>query len=139
MEIRGSTLSNYKFLLLIVHINRNLKRFFKCPERKNEYLIADKDFKGGCTKLKELKKKKKDIQMIIYNDGSLAIKDTMSGGVLFYAKPNIKGKGPFSVGITRELKLQIIDSQDVVVWNSTAVFEHYRDMKISKVRRLILF
>ena len=60
--------------------------------------------------------------MIIYVDGSMAIKS--AGGIIFYAKPNIKGKGPFKVGVTKGFELQIIDSQNVVVWKSTPVFIH---------------
>ena len=93
-----------------------------CVERKSEYLIADENGKSSCTKLKELRKEKKNIKMEIYTDGSMTIKS--SGGILFYAKPNIKGKGPFTVGVTKGFELQIIDSQKVVVWKSTPVFLH---------------
>ena len=93
-----------------------------CDERKSEYLIADKDGKSSCTKLKELRKTKMGIKMEIFVDGSMAIKQ--GEGILFYAKPNVKGKGPFSVGVTKRFELQIIDSQKVVVWKSTPVFIH---------------
>ena len=95
-----------------------------CDERKNEYLIADKDSGSGCVKLKELKKEKKNINLEIYINGSMAIKDTKSGGILFYAKPNIKGDGPFSVGVSKEYELQIIDSKKVVVWKSNPIYLH---------------
>ena len=94
-----------------------------CYERKSEYLVADKDGESSCTKLKELKKEKKQIQMIVYNDGSLGIKS--SGGNIFYGKPNVQGKGPFTVGVTKELELQVVDSQNVVVWKSTPALVHH--------------
>ena len=93
-----------------------------CVERENEYLIADENGKSSCIKLKELRKEKKNIKMEIYTDGSMTIKS--AGGILFYAKPNIKGKGPFTVGVTRNFELQIIDSQKVSVWKSNPAFIH---------------
>ena len=93
-----------------------------CDERINEYLIADKDSESSCVKLKEIKEEKKNIQMEIYIDGSIAIKS--NGGILFYEKPNIKGKGPFTVGVTKEFELQIIDSQNVAVWKSNTAHIH---------------
>ena len=93
-----------------------------CPERRSEYLISDQNGISSCTKLKELRKTKMETKMEIYNDGSMAIKQ--GAGVLYYVKPNIKGKGPFSVGVTKKLELQIIDSQKVVVWKSTPVIVH---------------
>ena len=93
-----------------------------CKERESEYLIADKNGESSCTKLKELKNKKKNIKMEIYTEGSMTIKSDEE--ILFYAKPNIKGKGPFTVGVTKEFELQIIDSQNVVVWKSTPVLIH---------------
>ena len=85
-------------------------------------MVADKDGESSCTKLIEMKKDKKKIQMIVYNDGSLGIKS--SGGVIFYAKPNVQGKGPFTVGVTKEFELQVVDSQNVVVWKSTPIHVH---------------
>ena len=73
--------------------------------------------------------------MEIYTDGSMTIKS--SGGILFYAKPNIKGKGPFTVGVTKGFELQIIDSQKVVVWKSTPVFIHDVQEKIQRFGSLI--
>ena len=96
------------------------KRDIPCVEKRNEYLIADKDGESSCTKLKELKKEKKMISMEVYSDGSLAVKS--NGGVIFFAKPDIQGKGPFSVGVSKDLELQVIDSQKVVVWKSTPVY-----------------
>ena len=96
------------------------KRDIPCVEKRNEYLIADKDGESSCTKLKELKKEKKMISMEVYSDGSLAVKS--NGGVIFFAKPDIQGKGPFTVGVSKDLELQVIDSQKVVVWKSTPVY-----------------
>ena len=93
-----------------------------CTERRSEYLISDQNGKSSCTKLKQLRNTKVNIKMEIYSDGSMAIKQ--GAGVLYYAKPNIKGKGPFSVGVTKKFELQIIDSQKVVVWKSTPVLVH---------------
>ena len=91
-----------------------------CEEKSSEYLIADKDGESSCTKLKELKNEKKKISMEVYSDGSLAIKS--NGGIIFFAKPDIQGKGPFTVGVSKDLELQVIDSQKVVVWKSTPVY-----------------
>ena len=125
-------IANEKFLKKIIkneEMNYNLliskgwcKRDIPCEEKKSEYLIADKDGESSCLKLKELKKEKKNINMEIYNDGSMAIREATSGGILFYAKPNIQGKGPFRVGVSRDLELQIIDSKNVVVWKSTPTY-----------------
>ena len=117
----------------ILDITEKCKFNLPCDERKSEYLIADENGKSSCSKLKELKKEKKNIKMEIYTDGSFAIKS--AGGILFYAKPNIKGKGPFSVGVTRNFELQIIDSQKVVVWKSNPVFLH--DVEKKKIKNII--
>ena len=93
-----------------------------CVERRSEYLIGDQNGESSCTKLKEMRKTKMEIKMEIYNDGSFTIKK--GAGILFYAKPNVKGKGPFNVGVTKKFELQIIDSQKVVVWKSTPVLVH---------------
>ena len=85
-------------------------------------MIADKNGLSSCVKLKELRKEKKNIKMEVYTDGSMAIKS--NGGVIFYAKPNIQGKGPFTVGVTKHFELQIIDSQNVAVWKSNTVLLH---------------
>ena len=103
-------------------LNKKCKINPLCNERKSEYLIADKNGKSSCIKLEELKNEKKNIKMEIYTEGSMTIKSDEE--VLFYAKPNIKGKGPFTVGATKEFELQIIDSQNVVVWKSTPVLIH---------------
>ena len=73
--------------------------------------------------------------MEIYTDGSLAVKS--NGGILFYAKPSINGKGPFSVGVTKDFELQIIDSQKVVVWKSNPFFLHdVNEIKIGFLQKL---
>ena len=138
IEIRGTSYKRKPALLKKECQSLTASSFFditekcqynpSCDERKNEYLIADKDGKSSCTKLKELRKEKKNIKMEIYTDGSMAIKS--AGGILFYTKPNIKGKGPFSVGVTKGFELQIIDSQKVVVWKSTPAFLHDVQKKI---------
>ena len=97
-----------------------------CDERKSEYLIADKNGESSCTKLKELRKQTKNIELILYTDGSMEIKDPASGGVLFNAKPTVKGKKPFSIGVSSDYELLILDSQNVAVWKSTPVM--IRDM-----------
>ena len=100
-----------------------------CLERESEYLIADKNGEGSCTKIKQSMKNKKSIKMEVYNDGSMAVKDGTTGGVLYYAKPKVQGKGPFSIGVTKEFELQIIDSKNVVVWKSTPVNLHFVKIK----------
>ena len=121
-ECQSLTASSY------FDINMKCQYDLPCEERRSEYLIADKDGESSCTKLKELKKEKKNIKLEIYTDGSMAIKS--AGGILFYVKPNIQGKGPFTVGVTKGFELKIIDSQNIVVWKSTPAFIH--DVKEKK-------
>ena len=92
-----------------------------CFERDNVYLIADQKSESTCTKLKELQKEKRDIKMVIYTDGSMAIIDEKSLGVLFYKKPDIAGKGPFNVDITKDFEIQVLDSRKIVVWKYAPV------------------
>ena len=92
-----------------------------CQERKNEYLMADKAGVSGCTKLKELRKLKKNIELILYTDGALSIRDGATGGILFFEKPTIKGEGPFTVGVSSDLELLVLDSHNIAVWKSTPV------------------
>ena len=107
----------------------------QCHEREREYLISDENGESSCTKLKLLKNEKKNIEMVIYNDGSMDIKEGMVGAILYSAKPNIKGKGPFKVGVNKFFELQIVDSENVVVWKSTPVHLHWVAKIIKRVKK----
>ena len=97
---------------------------YECDERKSEYLMLDKDSVSSCIKLQLYLAQKKNVQMVIYKDGSMAIKEGTGGGILFYTKPTIEGKGPFTIGVSNNYELLIIDSEGVVVWMSTSVLIH---------------
>ena len=92
-----------------------------CFERDNVYLIADQKSESTCTKLKELRKEKRNVRIEVYTDGSMSIKDAFSGGVLFYIKPVIKGQAPFNLSVTKHFELQMLDSKNVAVWTYAPV------------------